>query len=1086
MPFSTMMVDPSKDDSIPMNQQQMQMQQMQMQIPMQQQQNMKVHNQIPTITTTSTDGMSLGPHMIMDPRPQSSNIHNQIHNPSNMGQLQPPHTSINPRQPIIEKATYADTEVYECYVRGQETHVVMRRVRDDWVNITQVFKIGNFSKNQRTKILEKESSLVQHEKVQGGYGRFQGTWVPRQHARAIVDKYKISDAVADCIINFVPDPMNPPPTRSKNSVLRRASPGRKIASPSSYNKTTPKKKAHYDSAAMGSTAKKSGKKGTFRNANPSPLQGVVFQTPQQSYMGSQSTGTFNGQGQFGNTGNSTLPGAGPGGIGGGAGMGGGGGNSSSFGVSVSGNSTISHISSNETPQTNGYSASQKPLQFYPVPTSVRPPSSNSNTLQFANGNGDVTMPSTFVNEHGGRKKTGTKKGGKKKPTASTFLNFVPEAPGASGTTPDFSMQSVDPQSVPVSQSDSSQQFSGPDQIPSRMIQTPPPIGVEEYKNLILQTLSSEVNANDEAYSLPVQLFYPPQDFDVDFLIDDQGHTSLHWAAAMANIPLLQLLLNANANALHYNTKGFNAVTKALFYNNNFKNNSFHSLLSAMKICLITPDNNGRLPLHYLVELSVNKSKDPAIINTYTETLLQVLGNEGYSLLEIALNCQDQIGNTPLHLAALNLNISLFNKLCLLGASTSILNIDKQSPVDILSGFNLIIPSHPKPEDSEESAEHEQGQEQQQELLKSPHQEKSKRKPKKKAATKKKSTAVKTPSQSASTPIPDLRPQFTEDATNTSLNMISVEDISSVDIFANPAMSVPVSSTITKNYSKHNLLSPQGVLTPSKIPNIESPFPIQHDDAFHRDDATQKNGSVESPGKRADGRNKVRKSTFLASPHFASLNENARHFANLVAEDDISRQTQSKLREMSNLTGVRKMVVDLNEMVMNMTSNIEENVSKVVNETNAAENDIQLAQHQNKSVKDQTKDICFSLGVSSILDAETQLTTQEEDVREKQSQLAKTMERTQALTLAKVMQEEEHISETEQDAEADDKSDLIKHAVRLSLLQLKRQLRLKKIEKLTSHLTTTKKIDKYRKLMGMGYDGIEENLDQIEKDLAVDA
>ena len=1008
----------------------------------------------------------------------NDSLNSQIHHPSNMGQLQPPHTNTSMRAPIIEKTTYADTEVYECYIRGEETHVVMRRTQDDWINITQVFKIGNFSKNQRTKILEKESSKVQHEKVQGGYGRFQGTWVPRENARMIVDKYKIVDAVADCIINFIPDPMHPPPTRTKNSVLRRTSPGRKISSPSSYNKTTPKKKMHYDGngnghgmlASNSTTAKKLKKGAKAGVENPSPLQGVVFQTPQQSYMGNQSTNTFNGQGHFGATGNSTLPGAG-----------------NSFGVSVSGNSTISHISSNETPQTNGYSASQKPLQFYPVPTSVRP---QGNNLQFANTNSNVTMPSSFENENGGRKKSTGKKQGKKKPTASTFLNFVPEVPGSN--TPDYSMNSMESTNMSSQQGDNSQQFNpnnsndSEQQIPSRMIQTPPPIGVEDYKNLILQTLSSETNANDKAYSLPVELFYPPQNFDVDFLIDDQGHTSLHWAAAMANIPLLQLPLNANANALQYNTKGFNAVTKALFYNNNFKNGSFHSLLLALKICLITPDNNGRLPLHYLVELSVNKSKDPAIINAYTETLLQVLGNEGFSLLEIALNCQDQIGNTPLHLAALNLNISLFNKLCLLGASTSILNIDKQSPVDILSGFNLIIPSHPKPAASEEQASAEQIQQQQQELLKSPHQEKPKEKTKKRAPAKKKNTPAKTPGQIVSTPIPDLRPQLTEDATNSSLNMISVEDISSVDIFANPAASVPVSSTITKNYNKQNLMSPQGVLTPSKIPGIESPFPIQHGEGFHGDNTTEKGGNPESPGKRSDGRHKVRKSTFLASPHFASLNENARHFANLVAEDDMSRQTQSKLQELSNLTGVRKMVLDLNQMVVKMTDGIENNVNKVINETNSVSNDIELAQTQNKSVKDQTKDICYSLGVSSIMDVETQMSTQEEDVREKQSQLVKTMERTQALTLAKIMQEEEQISETDENTESSDKSEQIKNAVRLSLLQLKRQLRLKKIEKFTSRLTTTKKIDKYRRLMGMGYDGIEDNLDQIERDLAVDA
>lgn len=32
------------------------------------------------------------------------------------------------------------------------------------------------------------------------------------------------------------------------------------------------------------------------------------------------------------------------------------------------------------------------------------------------------------------------------------------------------------------------------------------------------------------------------DFNIDLVLDDQGHTALHWAAALSNIPLLDRLL----------------------------------------------------------------------------------------------------------------------------------------------------------------------------------------------------------------------------------------------------------------------------------------------------------------------------------------------------------------------------------------------------------------------------------------------------------------------------------------------------------------------------------------------------------------
>jgi hypothetical protein len=53
---------------------------------------------------------------------------------------------------------------------------VMRRSSDSWVNATQILKVAGIPKSQRTKILEKEIMVGLHDKVQGGYGKYQGTW----------------------------------------------------------------------------------------------------------------------------------------------------------------------------------------------------------------------------------------------------------------------------------------------------------------------------------------------------------------------------------------------------------------------------------------------------------------------------------------------------------------------------------------------------------------------------------------------------------------------------------------------------------------------------------------------------------------------------------------------------------------------------------------------------------------------------------------------------------------------------------------------------------------------------------------------
>ena len=50
----------------------------------------------------------------------------------------------------------------------------MRRRSDGWLNATQILKVAGFDKPQRTRVLERDVQKGEHEKVQGGYGKYQG------------------------------------------------------------------------------------------------------------------------------------------------------------------------------------------------------------------------------------------------------------------------------------------------------------------------------------------------------------------------------------------------------------------------------------------------------------------------------------------------------------------------------------------------------------------------------------------------------------------------------------------------------------------------------------------------------------------------------------------------------------------------------------------------------------------------------------------------------------------------------------------------------------------------------------------------
>lgn len=68
--------------------------------------------------------------------------------------------------------------VYEYTINGDQ---IMRRRADDYINATHILKSAGFDKPARTRILEREVQKGIHEKVQGGYGKYQGLSTSEEH-----------------------------------------------------------------------------------------------------------------------------------------------------------------------------------------------------------------------------------------------------------------------------------------------------------------------------------------------------------------------------------------------------------------------------------------------------------------------------------------------------------------------------------------------------------------------------------------------------------------------------------------------------------------------------------------------------------------------------------------------------------------------------------------------------------------------------------------------------------------------------------------------------------------------------------------
>ena len=86
----------------------------------------------------------------------------------------------------------------------------MKRRSDSWMNATQILKVAGVGKAKRTKALDKEIAAGEHEKVQGGYGKYQGTWVNFQRSLDLCREYHVVDLLRPLLdYDMGPDGVGP-------------------------------------------------------------------------------------------------------------------------------------------------------------------------------------------------------------------------------------------------------------------------------------------------------------------------------------------------------------------------------------------------------------------------------------------------------------------------------------------------------------------------------------------------------------------------------------------------------------------------------------------------------------------------------------------------------------------------------------------------------------------------------------------------------------------------------------------------------------------------------------------------------------
>ncbi|KAK9701684.1 transcriptional regulator swi6 [Basidiobolus ranarum] len=465
----------------------------------------------------------------------------------------------------IYSAVYSGVSVYEMICRGI---AVMRRRSDSYLNATQILKVAGIDKGKRTKILEREVLNGEHEKVQGGYGKYQGTWIPFERGLELAEQYEVEPLLHPLLY------YNPTANGSKDR--------------------TPTKEQAREQALAANKASS----GTLTSSQKKKRNSPVPPTP--SPLVKRSRGHSNSR-------------------------------------------AVSRVSPTPSPLPVTNPRDESPLSNSSNPRNLDLPKKRHKYVSNV-GSPLVNIPITNI-----------------------------------------------PSTLPLSRGAISYNTNQHD------------VGnVERYRKALMGVFMGE-----NAHKLPSILTdpCPPSDFDVDMIIDEHGHSALHWAAALGRISVLERLFQMGANPLRTNASGETGLVRAVLVTNNFDCQTFPGLLQFFKDTVTISDHKQRTVFHHIVLTASVKGRLEAA-NYYMETMLEWMARNDMKFFDV-VDLQDRKGDTPLNIAA-RLGIrGLVRQLLDVGANPDLPNRAGVKPRD----FGIIDTSKSKdenpmaqPTSSEDSSE----------------------------------------------------------------------------------------------------------------------------------------------------------------------------------------------------------------------------------------------------------------------------------------------------------------------------------------------------------------------------------------------
>ncbi|KAK0610245.1 Regulatory protein SWI6 [Lasiodiplodia hormozganensis] len=520
--------------------------------------------------------------------------------------------------PQIYTAVYSNVNVYEMEINGI---AVMKRRSDSWLNATQILKVAGVDKGKRTKVLEKEILTGEHEKVQGGYGKYQGTWINYRRGREFCRQYGVEDLLRP-LLDYGVD---------------GGSQGHEVDTPTKEQAMAANRKRFYASTMDGRT-QSAAAGGTFfsnisstasnaiaamnkvaRMNSPAPRPGSaqrrhMASTPSRPGFGSQES--FRGESQ----------------------------------QSVPGLRSERSFSAN-----GGDSTYATQTQVDGPIDGVEPPRKRLRQEEsFAQRNGDGEL---------------IRDGSPTEPSESFVYHQALHH-----------LSTVD------------------GDVPAALPPLPGPADPSsQEKQAALLDLFQDNQSRTDYSNHPAIVHLSGTDLDMP--LDQSANTALHWAATLARVSIMRLLISKGANIFRGNAAGQTPLMAAVAVNNCLDHSCFPELLELLAPLIEVRDDSGRTILHHIAVASGVKGR-AASSKYYLEALLEFLvrSNTGQSsqssfegstskpiglmrFMSEMVNARDVAGNTALNLVARIGNRSIIQQLLEVKADPSIPNYKGLRPLD---------------------------------------------------------------------------------------------------------------------------------------------------------------------------------------------------------------------------------------------------------------------------------------------------------------------------------------------------------------------------------------------------------------------